>query len=879
MELSTRYLPQNIENKIYSYWLEGDYFHSVPDHRPSYTVVIPPPNVTGVLHMGHMLNNTLQDVLVRRARMQGYNVCWVPGTDHASIATEAKVVAQLKEEKISKNQLGREAFLGRAWEWTDKHGGIILEQLKKLGCSCDWKRTCFTMDETLSLSVIRCFIDLYRRGLIYRGYRMVHWDPEAKTTVSDEEVLYKERQGALYYIKYPIAETHEHLVIATTRPETLFGDTAVAIHPQDARYAHLKGKQALMPITERRIPIIEDDYVDREFGSGCLKVTPAHDVNDELLARRHRLEFIDIFNDDGTLNQNGLHYQGKDRFEARKEIIKELQEKGALVKVEPLTHKLGLSERTGAVVEPRRSMQWFLRTESLAQQAIEAVKIGAIHFHPKKFENIYYRWMENIRDWNISRQLWWGHRIPVYYFGSNPEDYVVAETREEALRLARQKPACEDLSLDQLKQEEDVLDTWFSSWIWPISVFDGISHPENSDIKYYYPTKDLVTAPDIIFFWVARMIMAGYAFRGQKPFENVYFTGIVRDDQRRKMSKSLGNSPDPVALMDKYGTDGVRVGLLLSAQAGNDLLFNEELCLQGRNFANKIWNAFRLIKSWESARQASLSESDDLAIKWFENRFHQCLAQVDKCFEKYKISEALKLIYKLIWDDFCSWYLEIVKPSSGAGVSKFLYSKTLLFFENLLRLLHPYMPFISEEIWQKINIRSKSEALIVSSWPKRASFDREILQDFDHVASLVKELRALKKHHKLSSKDLLSISTGLKDEKSNFDPVICKLAQLSRLVYTSEKPDGYQFSFLIGTQEYFVFFKGQVNRAEEFENLKKSLEYQQNFLTIVRKKLSNERFTSKAPKEVVDLEYKKESDAIKKIKTLQERLREINNLD
>ena len=808
MELSTHYLPKNIESKIYNLWFKGNYFYSVPDHRPPYTVVIPPPNVTGILHIGHILNNTLQDVLVRRARMRGYNVCWVPGTDHASIATEAKVVAQLKNKKISKNQLGRKAFLKYSWEWTYKHGGIILDQLKRLGCSCDWNRVCFTMDKTLSFSVIRCFIDLYRRGLIYRGYRMVHWDPEAKTTISDEEVLYKEFEGSLYYIKYPVVGTNECLTIATTRPETLFGDTAIAIHSKDSRYSHFKGKQVLIPITNRRIPIIEDDYVDREFGTGCLKVTPAHDMNDEILGQKHKLEFIDIFNDDGTLNQNGLHYQGKDRFETRKEIVKELQEKGILIKIQPLIHKLSISERTGSIVEPRRSMQWFLRTQSMAHQAIEAVKSGAIHFYPKKFENIYYHWMENMRDWNISRQLWWGHRIPVYYFGLNPEDYVVAETREEALLLALQKSDYKNLSLGDLKQEDDVFDTWFSSWIWPISVFDGISYPKNEDIQYYYPTKDLVTAPDILFFWVSRMVMAGYAFRGQKPFENVYFTGIVRDSQRRKMSKSLGNSPDPIVLMDKYGTDGVRVGLLLSTQAGNDLLFNEELCIHGRNFANKIWNAFRLIKSWKSDLSAPISDSDQLAIKWFENRFYQSLSQVEKCFEKYKISEALKLIYKLIRDEFCSWYLEIIKPLPGHGISEFLYSKTLLFFEDLLKLLHPYMPFISEEIWQKISVRSKNEALIVSSWPEQVNFDHKIIQDFDHIVSLVKELRALKKHYKLSSKNSLSISINIKDEKLKFNSVVCKLAQLSHLIYTREKPIGYQFSFLIGTREYFVFFKG-----------------------------------------------------------------------
>lgn len=876
MQLSTRYLPEHIEEKIYNYWLKGGYFYSVPDERTPYTIVIPPPNVTGVLHIGHMLNSTLQDVLARCARMRGYNVCWVPGTDHASIATEAKVVAQLKKEKTAKDQIGREAFINRAWEWTHEHGGIILKQLKKLGCSCDWKRTCFTMDQALSRSVIRCFVDLYRRGWIYRGYQMVHWDPEAKTTVSDEEVRYEERKGALYYIKYSVLASDEYLIVATTRPETLFGDTAIAVHPQDARYTHLIGKEVLVPIVGRRIPVVEDGYVDKEFGSGCLKITPAHDVNDELLAQRHALEFVDVFNEDGTLNQNGLHYQGKDRFEAREEIIRELQEKGILVKTEPLIHKVGLSERTGVVIEPRRSMQWFLKTQFMAQQALEAVKTGGIRFYPKKFENTYYHWMENIRDWNISRQLWWGHRIPVYYINSDPENYVVAQTHEEALLLARQKIASEDLSLDQLKQEEDVLDTWFSSWIWPISVFDGISHPDNSAIKYYYPTKDLVTGPDILFFWVARMIMAGYAFRSKKPFENVYFTGIVRDDQRRKMSKSLGNSPDPVALMDKYGTDGMRVGLLLSTQAGNDLLFNEELCLQGRNFANKIWNAFRLIKSWETAPKVPLSEQMGLVVVWFENQFHRSFAQVEKHFEKYEISQALQLIYKLIWEDFCSWYLEIVKPAPRAlGISEFVYSKTLVFFENLLKLLHPYMPFITEEIWQQIQPRSKNQALIVSSWPNQRAFDDEILQEFDHAVALVKELRALKKHYKLSSKTLLSIFTDLKNKGSQFDAVVSKMAHPCELVYTEKKPVVCQFSFLVGTKEYFVCFKGEIDKSEEFSVLQKALKHQEDFLAALCKKLSNEQFVSRAPKEVVALEQKKQADAMIKIKALQERLEKL----
>ncbi|XOD66496.1 MAG: valine--tRNA ligase [Flavobacteriales bacterium Tduv] len=872
MEIPNRYNPKSTEEKRYAYWLEGNYFRSEPNHKKPYTLVIPPPNVTGVLHMGHMLNNTIQDVLVRRARMKGYNACWVPGTDHASIATEAKVVAQLKDEGLSKADLGREDFLNRAWDWTYKHGGIILEQLKKLGCSCDWERTKFTMDEELSQSVTKIFVDLYRRGWIYRGYRMVHWDPEARTTISNEEVIYEECQGKLYYLKYKIEGEDAFVIIATTRPETILGDTAVCVHPEDERYVHLKGKKVIVPVVDRLASIIEDDYVDRDFGMGCLKVTPAHDANDKMLADRHGLDFINIFNEDATLNEQGLHYQGKDRFEVRREIVEELRSLDLLVKVEDHHHKVSLSERTRAVLEPRLSVQWFLVMSEMITPALEAVMGGKIQFYPKKFKNVYHRWMEDICDWNISRQLWWGHRIPVYYYGEGWDDFVVAETSEEALWMAREKTADPDLKEERLRQDSDVLDTWFSSWIWPISVFDGIRHPDNSEISYYYPTQDLVTGPDILFFWVSRMIMAGSAFRNENPFSNVYFTGIVRDKQRRKMSKSLGNSPDPVELMNKYGADGVRVGLLLSTQAGNDLLFDEDLCLQGRNFANKIWNAFRLIMSWEGDECISPSESEQVALIWFQHRFHQALTQIEENFFAYRISDALMGIYKLVWDDFCAWYLEMIKPASGVVLSTSVLSETVRCFENLLKLLHPYMPFITEEIWQYIRPRSSGEALIISICPEKKSYDEVILGQFDRAAQIVTQVRAMRKSQNIPYKKELSLYALMERRETFFDPVILKLAYLSDLIYVESKPKEDAFSFLLGTDEYFIPMDQNVNLPAEIKKLKADLDYQKGFLSIVRKKLSNDRFMSYAPEHIVTGERKKESYALHRIRLIEEQL-------
>jgi valyl-tRNA synthetase len=850
--------------------MENNYFHSEPDEREAYTIVIPPPNVTGVLHMGHMLNNTIQDVLIRRARLQGYNACWVPGTDHASIATEAKVVNKLKNEGIQKSDLTREEFLKHAWEWTHKHGGIILEQLKKLGASCDWDRTKFTMDDDMSEAVIKTFVDLYNKGLIYRGYRMVNWDPEAKTTLSDEEVIYEEKQGNLYYLSYAIEGSDEKVTIATTRPETILGDTAICINPNDERYTHLKGKKAIVPLANRVIPIIEDEYVDIEFGTGCLKVTPAHDENDKVLGDKHNLEVIDIFNEDASLNSFGLHYEGKDRFVVRKEISKELEEKGFLIKIEQHTNKVGTSERTKAVIEPRLSDQWFLKMDDLVKPAIEAVlgEDNDINLFPKKFENTYRHWMENIRDWNISRQLWWGQQIPAYYFGDGKEDFAVAETKEAALAVAKAATGNENLTLDDLRQDEDALDTWFSSWLWPISVFDGIRNPENEEIKYYYPTNDLVTGPDILFFWVARMIIAGYEYRDMKPFTNVYLTGLVRDEQGRKMSKQLGNSPDALKLIEDYGADGVRVGLLLSSAAGNDLLFDVALCDQGKKFANKIFNAYNLTQIWEVSDEVAQPEVAKVAIEWFQSKFQHALTDLEDQYSKYRISDALMITYKLIWDDFCSWFLEMVKPTYGSPIDKKTYDTVIALFEDNLRILHPFMPFLSEDIWQRMATRTKEEALVVSSWPATAAVDAELLKNFEMIQDVVSGIRTIRKEKNIANKDAISV-TIVNNEKSTteLDAVITKLGNVESISYSDEKLEG-ALSFRVKSNEYFIPMEGAIDIEAEIEKLTKELEYVEGSLRIVQKKLSNERFVNNAPEQVVANEKKKEADAMAKIETL-----------
>lgn len=872
MSIPAKFTPASIEKKWYDYWIEHNYFHSTPDSRTPYTIVIPPPNVTGVLHMGHLMNNTLQDVLVRRARMRGFNACWVPGTDHASIATEAKVVNKLKDKGINKLDIGRESFLEHAWEWTHEHGGIILEQLKKLGCSCDWERTKFTLDDDMSASVIKVFIDLFEKGLIYRGFRMVHWDPEALTTLSEEEVLYEERQGNLYHIAYAIEGSDQKVVVATTRPETLFGDTAVAIHPEDERYLAFHGKKAIVPIVNRVVPIITDDYVSLEMGTGCLKVTPAHDENDKVLGDKHKLAFIDIFNPNATLNHQGLHYEGQDRFKVRKAVVEELKAAGCLIKVTPHTHNVGTSERTKAVIEPRLSDQWFLKMEDLAKPAIDAVENGDVQLVPKKFLNTYRHWMNNIRDWNISRQLWWGHQIPAYYFGANNEHVVVAESKEEALLKAIKITKNPSMTVGDLKQDEDVLDTWFSSWLWPISVFNGVTQPDNEEINYYYPTQDLVTGPDILFFWVARMIMSGYALRDEKPFSHVYLTGLVRDGQGRKMSKQLGNSPDAIKLMDTYGADGVRVGLLLSAAAGNDLLFDENLCQQGKNFANKIWNAFRLIQSWEVDNSLDSCETAALGISWYTAKFQQTLATLDDHFDKYRISDALMTTYKLIWDDFCSWLLEIVKPAYGAGIDKTTYEKVKVLFENNLRLLHPFMPFLSEELWHALNTRSKEEALIVSSWPTQSNIDENILSNFDHTAELIAQLRTIRKTQNISFKEPILLHQTTNDVIS-LKPLVVKLVNVSSWEQVDKAPE-QALSFRVNTQEYFVPVAAS-NIDEELLKMEEELAYQTGFLKSVEKKLSNERFVSNAPDQVVAVERKKAEDARIKMAALKERINSI----
>ncbi len=872
MQLPSKYDPKQVEDHWYSYWMEQGYFYSVPNDREPYTIVIPPPNVTGILHMGHMMNNTIQDVLIRRARQLGRNACWVPGTDHASIATEAKVVGRLREKGIRKSDISREEFIDLAWEWTNEFGGVILEQLKKLGCSCDWKRTKFTMDDNMSASVLQVFVDLYRKGQIYRGYRMVNWDPEAKTTLSDEEVLYEERNGMLYYLAYAVQGSDEKVIIATTRPETILGDTAVCIHPDDERYHHLKNKKVIVPLCQRVVPVIEDTYVAMEFGTGCLKVTPAHDPNDKLLGDKHHLEVIDIFNPDATLNSFGLHYEGKDRFVARKEIVKELEEKGHVVNKESYLNKVGTSERTGAVIEPRLLDQWFLKMQDLSGPALEAIlKRGDIKLFPKKFENTYRHWMENIRDWNISRQLWWGQRIPAYYYGDGNNDFVVAVTGEEALEMARLNSGDPRLSLKDLRQDKDVLDTWFSAWLWPISVFGGILEPDNEEIKYYYPTSDLVTGPDILFFWVARMIMAGYEYRSAPPFRNVYLTGLVRDRQGRKMSKSLGNSPDALKLIESYGADGVRVGLLLSSAAGNDLLFDENLCLQGKHFANKIWNAFRLIQGWEVA-EVPQPEAARLGLEWYASRFSQAQEEIEDNFDKYRISDALMGTYKLIWDDFCSWLLEIVKPAFGDPIDPKTHNEVIRLLEDNLKLLHPFMPFLSEEIWQRISDRRPDEALIIASWPAAGNVDKNILKGFEFADAVITGIRTIRKEKQISMKEPIQLAVlneeGVTDQ---WDVVIQKLTNVSS-IRISDGPLSGAFSFRVKSNEYFIPVKGSIDLSAEISKIEEELEYTRGFLISVRKKLSNDRFVNNAPDNVIALERKKEADAEAKIETLEKSL-------
>ena len=862
MSIAKTYEPKKVEDKWYSYWMEKGYFRSTPDEREPYTIVIPPPNVTGVLHMGHMLNNTLQDVLIRRARMQGFNACWVPGTDHASIATEAKVVQKLAKEGIDKSSLSRDEFLQHAWEWKEKHGGIILEQLKKLGVSCDWDRTKFTMDEDMSAAVINVFVDLYQKGLIYRGVRMVNWDPSAQTAISDEEVIHKEVNSKLYHIAYDIEGSDEKLTIATTRPETILGDSAICVNPNDERYKHLKGAKAIVPLIGRNIPVIFDEYVDVEFGTGALKITPAHDINDYQLGDKHSLETIDILNDDGTLSEAAQLYVGQDRFEVRKQIAKDLDAKGYLVKTEDYQNKVGFSERTDAVIEPKLSMQWFFKMVEFSKPALDNVMNDNIHFHPAKFKNTYRHWMENIKDWCVSRQLWWGQRIPAYFYDGNK--YVVAETAAEALKLAQaEKPG---VSMEDLRQDEDVLDTWFSSWLWPISVFDGIKNPDNEEINYYYPTNDLVTAPEILFFWVARMVMSGYEYKGDMPFKNVYLTGIVRDKQGRKMSKSLGNSPDPIELMEKYGADGVRVGMLLCSPAGNDLPFDEGLCEQGRNFSNKIWNAFRLIKGWEAADIAQ-PESAKVAIEWFQQKLNKIIREIDVSYSQYRISEALMSTYKLVWDDFCSWYLEMVKPAYQQPIDQLTLTATIEFLEDLLKLLHPFMPFLTEEVWHAI--KERTDDIIVADWPQTNTINNQVLTDFEVAAEVISGIRNIRKQKNIANKEVLDFSIKTNSLLNTaFDAIIAKLGNLSSINYVDEKIEG-AFSFLVKSNEYFIPLGASIDVEAELDKLQKELDYTKGFLKSVEGKLKNERFVKNAPEQVVAVERKKQADALSKITVLE----------
>lgn len=871
MEIPSKYNPAEVEDKWYRFWMEQNLFHSEPDEREPYTIVIPPPNVTGVLHMGHMLNNTIQDILVRRARMTGKNACWVPGTDHASIATEAKVVSKLRNEGIDKYDLSREDFLNHAWEWTHKHGGIILEQLKKLGASCDWERTAFTMDESRSESVITTFIDLYNKGLIYRGVRMVNWDPAAKTALSDEEVIYKEVKSKLYYLKYKMEGQEEYVTIATTRPETILGDTAVCVNPADSRFTRLKGKRVLVPLINRSIPVIEDEYVDMEFGTGCLKITPAHDVNDYEIGMRYNLPSIDIFNDDGTLSRAAELFIGEDRFAVREKIIPMLEAEGNLARIEDYTNKVGFSERTDVAIEPKLSAQWFLKMEELVKPALENVMNDTIQFHPPKFKNIYRHWMGNIKDWCISRQLWWGHQIPVYYLPDGT--FVCAASAEEALALARQKTSNNALTAADLVQDDDVLDTWFSSWLWPISVFDGIRKPGNREMEYYYPTSDLVTAPDIIFFWVARMIIAGYEYQNQYPFKNVYFTGMVRDAQRRKMSKSLGNSPDPLDLIAKYGADGVRVGMLLCSPAGGDLLFDESLPQQGAGFATKIWNAFRLVKNWEVSSGIGQPEHSRLAIDWFSNKLKEVVATLDSQFSQFRISEALMTIYTTVRDEFSGWLLEIVKPPYQQPIDSKTYHETVELFDQMLRLMHPFMPFITEEIWQLLKERKAGESIMVKQLPGVEYFDAGLLAAFENVKETVSGIRKIRTEKNIPNKDSLELKVqqGDKGYEENYNNVVIKLANLSSLELVNEEIQGAA-SFRVKSTNYFIPMEGFIDVEEELKKLQQELEYTKGFLNSVMKKLGNERFVNSAPEAVVAKERAKQADAESQIKVLEERI-------
>ena len=869
--VADKYTPQEIESKWYEYWIENKLFHSEPDAREPYTIVIPPPNVTGMLHMGHMLNNTLQDVLMRRARQQGKNACWVPGTDHASIATEAKVVAKLKAEGIDKASLSREEFLAHAWEWKEKHGGIILQQLRKLGASCDWDRTCFTMDEARTQSVIKVFCDLYEKGKIYRGVRMVNWDPSAKTALSDEEVIYKESQGKLYYLRYQVEGSDRYLVVATTRPETILGDTAVCLNPNDERYADIpEGARVIVPLVGRSVPIIRDEYVDIEFGTGALKVTPAHDVNDYMLGEKYNLETIDIFNDDGTINDKVGMYVGVDRFDCRKQIEKDLQEAGLMEKVEQYTNNVGYSERTGVAIEPKLSMQWFMSMAEIAEPATKAVLEDAIKFIPAKYKNTYRHWMENIKDWCISRQLWWGQRIPAYYLPKG--GYVIAETAEQALEKARQKAQDPTLQLSDLRQDEDVLDTWFSSWLWPISVFDGIRNPENEDIKYYYPTSDLITGPDIIFFWVARMIMAGYEYRGEKPFGNVYFTGIVRDKLGRKMSKQLGNSPDPLDLIAKYGADGMRVAMMLSSSAGNDVMFDEALCEQGRNFGNKIWNAYRLISMWQVDESLAQSENNRLSVEWFKQTLSKAIAEINDLFSSYRISEAFMRIYKLFWDDFSGWYLEMVKPAYQQPTDKATMESTKYYFDQLMRLIHPFMPFVTEEIWQDLAPRAEGESIMYAPMPEAEQVDEKLLARFELATEVITGIRNVRKQKNIAQKQELELNV-IADENypAEYAPVIAKMCNLSQINLIEEK-DPTADAFIVKTTQYFVPMGEMIDKDAELKKLSDELTYLEGFLSSVMKKLSNERFVNSAPEKVVANEKAKKADAEAKIAAIKERM-------